>query len=284
MTPGGTGATGGGHFSGARGALKTVTYARGISGKAAVAEYFARRMASSLSRRHNITFAGAAREVVGLRRTVVLDAPWGRYLCRQGTSDAWVAGANFEPSTIAFLRGAISEGTFVDVGGYIGRFAIEFAHHLRVTGDVIVLEPQAALLAPLRQNISLNALTNIQSFELAAWSSRQVLCMQGSGATARGQLQGPEGRSVAATTLDELILRQLGRKQIRALKIDVEGDEAEVLVGAEALLDASPEVVVVFEALDPIALEASSAVLRRHGLKIQRLSWKNYAALRPTRG
>lgn len=122
--------------------------------------------------------------------------------------------------------------TVVDVGANIGTHTVFFAGKVTERGMVVAFEPQRLVYQTLCGNVAINGLTN-------------VMCMMAAVGEARGQLTFPAldpreisnfgavhavdgpGEIVDVVPIDELELRSCA-----LIKIDVEGMEAKVVVGA----------------------------------------------------
>jgi FkbM family methyltransferase len=254
--------------------------AQGFRQRIALVLYYILFMADHVLRRKlNMTKWSLARP---LAMDVTVAARWGRFHCRRGTSDGWMAGPMFERTTRSYLKQAIADGLFVDVGSHIGRYAVEMALHLGRNGRVIAIEPHPDTFKALKRNIDLNSLVNVVPVNIGCWSSDGVATLVGRDDTARISDELNDDRHlVRVTTLDDLLRNQLQLLQVAVLKIDVEGGEEQVLSGATKLIDGNPSLKIVFEALDESALTRIGEFLQPFGFRIERLSWKNFVAFRP---
>jgi len=154
---------------------------------------------------------------------------------------------------------------FVDVGANLGYFSVLAG--LRVTaGRVVAIEPSPRTLAALRTNIALNALQNVEAVQRLLWSEAgremnlRVLDPYNLGANS---LFGNGAVEVVlpTDTLDNLV-SELGLTHVDIIKIDVEGAEREVLLGAKRCLrELRPRALI-------LALDNSDESLRRQALDI----------------
>ena len=149
----------------------------------------------------------------------------------------------FEAAESRYLSSRVRAGTTaIDVGANIGLFTVPLARAVGSRGRVIAIEPDAENLARLEANLRLNRLANVLVERVAAGdrdgeaelhlandpafhSTAVVYDGRGIGRALR----------VPVTRLDTIWMR-LGRPAVSVIKIDVEGGEAAVLRGAEALL------------------------------------------------
>ncbi|HEX4137076.1 MAG TPA: FkbM family methyltransferase [Bryobacteraceae bacterium] len=164
----------------------------------------------------------------------------------------WMDGV-YEPETLQFLRRhASSNAAFVDVGANIGAFTVALAPHAE---RVIAIEPSPQVLPYLKKNVALNHLSNV---EVAACAVSVPGCDSvplyippeshfGMASSAPQFNTAPTG--VPAGSLDS-ILRERAVGQVSVMKIDTEGYEAHVFLGAQELLRGSSPPAIVFEFCD----------------------------------
>jgi FkbM family methyltransferase len=160
---------------------------------------------------------------------------------------------SYEPTTVDLLRShATPDSTFVDVGANIGAYTLALADR---AARVIAIEASPLVLPYLRKNIALSGRTNVALFE-GAVSKPGVDAVPfylppmdhfGMGSTA--PQFGAEPVSISANTLDQVLASHHAGK-VSAVKVDVEGYEAHVFLGAEELLRSRPAPLIVFEFLD----------------------------------
>jgi FkbM family methyltransferase len=126
---------------------------------------------------------------------------------------------------------------FIDVGANVGLYACVLGRQ-GVVPKVLAIEPDRENFARLRANIELNGLAGVVEARHAAAADRAgTLTLAPSGRANRGMSRieagAAGGYEVRAIALDEVFPLRDG---VIALKIDVEGFEAQVLAGAEQLL------------------------------------------------
>jgi FkbM family methyltransferase len=164
------------------------------------------------------------------------------------------------------LLGSLRGGTVVDVGANVGFIAIRAARRLGERGNVIAIEPHPVRFEFLQRNIRLNGLTNVRTVQCALGGEDGVATLYDVDPTLGPRprdatmVNPTGGRSfqVAVRTLDGLLGEFGGRADVSLIKIDVEGYEAQVLNGMSQTLARRPP--VVFEALNPTALEAAASM------------------------
>ncbi len=152
------------------------------------------------------------------------------------------------------IRAAIQhhrEGAFYDVGGSIGLYAVAVGRHCRSTQGVVrTFEPFPANLERLRQNLTLNDLTeehvkvHATALNNEPGTLRVALVADGLPGNAKVVHQG--GVEVPVRTLDSVWIEN-GREEVGFIKIDTEGYDGQVLLGAVSLLtQCRPNLLVEF--------------------------------------
>jgi FkbM family methyltransferase len=174
---------------------------------------------------------------VAVSRSVPLETPWGFRL--RGCE--LQAGADFEADEVALVQERLADvDAFVDVGANIGLYSC-LAARRGVT--VVAVEPEVANLSLLYANLVDNGFDEVAVFPLAAGAKPGLRTLYGASTGASlvaGWAGARRGSIVPLATLDA-ICRGSGLCGRRLLvKIDVEGAELDVLLGAEETLAASP--------------------------------------------
>ena len=142
----------------------------------------------------------------------------------------------YEPEFWKHLLSSLRPGdTFVDVGSYWGIYAIAAAKRIGAAGRVIAFEPDPANAKLLRNNVKVNGLSARVTVIDSAVSDRD-------GEVSFRADKSMESGVCAAGTLNALTVRcvcldsVIGQLKVDIAKIDVEGFEEKVLMGAARLL------------------------------------------------
>ncbi len=135
----------------------------------------------------------------------------------------------------------------IDVGANLGRYTILLA---RNSDFVIAFEPHAQVANLLRQLVRRKNFDNVMIVEKAVSSSPDqtrpfFLPAEGAGNAGHSTLEetgqsGPAAAHVTTTTLDQFCDRDIG-----FVKIDVEGHEYDVLLGAEKFIAANAPIFMI---------------------------------------
>jgi FkbM family methyltransferase len=155
----------------------------------------------------------------------------GRYLYFRGM---------YEEQVIRKMSGLLHPGmTFLDVGANIGLHTVIAAHKVGKAGAVISIEPQAAVYRELCDNINLNGQQWVSAYRCALGRKNEQRNIYQINKRNSGQAtlaldiseSSCDSESVEVRTLNSVAKEaRLGR--IDGVKIDVEGAEMEVLLGA----------------------------------------------------
>ncbi|MEO7786605.1 MAG: FkbM family methyltransferase [Sphingomicrobium sp.] len=147
---------------------------------------------------------------------------------------AAINGCYYEAESTALLQRVLVPGaTFVDIGGNIGFLTLTAAGLVGPSGKVIYVEPNADLVARLRETLARNELEHVEvhSVALAEQAGEAALHMGSS----HGVTQVVPGAGTIKRTGDELLEATLGSAPA-LIKIDVEGYEERVLSGMASTL------------------------------------------------
>ncbi len=152
----------------------------------------------------------------------------------------------YEPELQSAIRQLISPGaTVYDVGANIGYVSLLLAKQVGPTGQVFAFEPLPANLERIRQNLALNALTNVTIIPAAVTDQNGEVAFYVHDSVGMGKAAGSAGRSTAlyraeirvpALALDEFIFGQ-GNPPPQAVKMDIEGGEVLALPGMRRALE-----------------------------------------------
>ena len=158
------------------------------------------------------------------------------------------AFGRYEPSKRRDLRNFLKPGmTFIDVGGNRGDFSLLAARAVGPTGRVVTVEPAPENCDCLRKMIETNKLTNMEVVQAALWDEDGEGELHLATKTGWHSLTPRPGLAEVGTVavrlvkLDNLV-EELGIDRVDAVKIDVEGAEIQVLLGARGIPHRLPPV------------------------------------------
>lgn len=150
--------------------------------------------------------------------------------------------------TLRYLR---TGDAFVDVGANIGFYSL-LASSVNGGAPVLALEPHPVASQRLQENALLNSFRNIRIRAVAAGqapgSAHLTANLVDQNRISAGVDDSGPTITVAVVTLDqELAAQEINAKDVRLVKVDTEGFEANVLSGGRSLLETEPGPVWLVE-------------------------------------
>jgi FkbM family methyltransferase len=203
---------------------------------------------------------------------------WSRY--RSFVYGTW------EPAVAKVVSEIVGKGmTVIDIGAHHGYYSLYFAKCVGPTGRVFSFEPVPENFALLRKNILLNDISWVEAFPDAVFSCTKDLSFAApdqSANSGEGSLvDGYKGRqiSVHAVTLDSFCTSAHSLPDL--IKMDVEGAELHVLLGAkETLKQCSPKLLIELHHFDGnVAAHPVPELLQGHGYEvrwIEKFQWTSH--------
>lgn len=178
--------------------------------------------------------------------------PNGRTLVMWSRGDDWISNqvfwrgwSGYEPETVpVFYRLATQARTTLDVGAYVGFYAL-LAAHANPGGLVYAFEPHPAIFPRLEDNVALNCLRNLRCVRAAAGErdgEAELFHVAGempsSSSLSQAFMRSAPGlrtSRVPVLTLDGFA-RENALPGVDLVKIDTESTEPEVLRGMQEIL------------------------------------------------
>ncbi|MCF8211525.1 MAG: FkbM family methyltransferase, partial [Rhodoferax sp.] len=147
--------------------------------------------------------------------------------------------AEYEVQLFARILQGHADADAIEVGANMGAQSVPLA---RMARNLWVFEPQPTVFQTLCANLSLNDVRNTQAFPYGVGEVQGTLVLPLVGYDTEGNfggvslLQEGQGMAVRVVTLDEFLPALAPDLRVRLLKVDVEGMERAVLVGARQLI------------------------------------------------
>ena len=168
---------------------------------------------------------GVPRQIGG--ETIRFPAKWSRYY-----------EADYEPATFQFFRDNLEPGdTVLDIGGHIGLFAVATAKLVGPEGKVFTFEPTPFTRGVLQEVVEINGcaeFVEVRGEAVSAKCGEAVFFDTGEDISNANSLVRSElsKREIPITlvSVDEFVRERA--LTVDCLKIDVEGAEMDVLIGA----------------------------------------------------
>ncbi len=190
-------------------------------------------------------------------------------------SDVVVLFTDFEPYIKRAFQPRIGE-TVVDVGSHIGIYTLRAARNVGNRGTVVSFEPDQRNFKLLEKNVEINGLTGVKLFSVALdrKSGRNTfyLSVDPLYSSVFPSAHTGEEIEVETTTLDK-VAEKLRLTHIDWVKIDVEGNELNVLEGGKKTFSNLVDRVII-ETSNPKAIQ----FLSEKGFTIRWLFGINYLA------
>lgn len=191
----------------------------------------------------------------------------------------------YEPNSLhLILKKLTKDAVFLDIGANIGCFSITTAKLLEAQNIlVLAIEASPTIFRYLQDNVKANLLTNVKAFNLAATEKDQSNInfyeapLDKFGMGSLGAQFNNSAIQVKTKTIDSIInLEEINKVDL--LKVDVEGYESSVFLGARRLLTSPDAPIVIFEFCDwaearnpNVKVGDAQRILIDFGYKIYRL-------------
>lgn len=147
----------------------------------------------------------------------------------------------YELKLLEKVRSLNMKGTYVDVGANIGNHTIYFSKFCK-SDNVISIEMDNQIFDVLNQNVTNNKLDNVTTINMGVGEKHKTVTTSSIDKSNVGMTKIlSEGGDVVVNTLDSILMEV---NNINLIKIDVEGYESKVLMGAKnTILKHSPVII-----------------------------------------
>lgn len=203
--------------------------------------------------------------------------------------DAFGSGQLYEAETSHFLGSILRPGdTFIDIGAHVGYFTMLASALVGAEGRVFSFEPEASNWAHLLEHIELNHATNVLPNFMAAGAAPGIAEFFVNSDNDGGHALWEVGRHpfnersrtdrtsrrVFVTSLDHYFNdREIGN--LKAIKMDAEGAEFSILVGARQLI-AQTGVPFIVSEINRFGLESMGTTERQLRALMGDLGYETY--------
>lgn len=156
---------------------------------------------------------------------------------------------DYEPLTLTTLLPKIYHGdTIVDIGAHVGLYTVHLSNMVGNVGKVIAFEPYPENVKLLKQNVEENNCSNVEIVPAAIRDVSGLSELRISNYnTGDHSFFGTGNRktiSVPCTTLDNYLPEGT---RVDAIKLDVQGGEAEVFRGMKRVIRDNPRMFILWE-------------------------------------
>lgn len=197
-------------------------------------------------------------------------------------AERWLLCAGvYHPALAAELRRHTPQGAHcLDVGANLGFFTLHFARWAGPDGSVAAFEANPDLVRRIGMNVALNDFENVAIVEKAAHDRRETLEFYIARDPGKSSLEQAQVRQPARVVRVEAIpiddyVAQAGWTRLDAIKIDVEGNDCRVLLGArESLRRFRPFVAFEYKFdTPPEVADAAFDLLGACGYRLEALTY-----------
>jgi len=199
------------------------------------------------------------------------------------------AGRLYESETSNFIGSILQPGdTFVDIGAHVGYFSMLASQLVGPGGAVYSFEPEPRNFSHLLEHIEVNRATNVRPMHMAVGAAPSVadffVNADNDGGHALWEVgrhpfnersrEAPTTRKVFVTSLDT-IFQGRDMRTLKAIKMDAEGAEFAILVGARELLRRARVPFIIAE-INRFGLESMGASERHVRNVMQEMGYETY--------
>jgi len=155
-----------------------------------------------------------------------------------------------EPIIFDFIKNTLKPGqTYVDIGCYIGVYALHSAKLVGIDGKVLAIDANPENIEIIKKNAKLNKIFNLEAYNFAITDKNGYSDFYLTKISAANSLQKRElfptiaKIKIQTSTLDTLDPIK-AMDEIDLLKIDIEGSEVDCLNGARNILEKTRNIIV----------------------------------------
>lgn len=202
----------------------------------------------------------------------------GLYSCKG--RESYMMSELFESNLRPHCK-TFTEGVFVDVGAYIGKYTIMISNQIQNKGKVISIEPILENYKRLESNVKFNNLKNVTILNLACSDKigkEKIYSHKDDPGLFSIVTPSTKYTEVKSKTLDKII-SDLKIKNVDLVKIDVEDAESKVFKGMKNILTRG-KTKIIFEARTDTSVKACRKILEKYGYTMKQLDNRHWVATR----
>jgi len=155
---------------------------------------------------------------------------------------------DYEKFETELFKKQVKKGmTVLDIGAHIGYYTLLAANLVGENGRVFAFEPHPGHFALLEKNVRINGYKNVVLVQKAVSNKSEhtnLFLGEGSGLHSLSDRVGKKSIAVEAVTLDDFFDKDY---KVDVIKIDVEGAEMLVLLGADGVITANDKLKIFTE-------------------------------------
>jgi FkbM family methyltransferase len=157
-------------------------------------------------------------------------------------AERWLLySGNYQPALTHILRQHTPAGGYcLDIGANLGFYTLKFARWAGLAGQVVAFEANPAMVERIAQNVALNGYSHVNVVSAAVHNqpgSIEFYVSSSPGKSSVNQIDNAVKKiTVPALTIDEFISERAWPR-LDVVKIDIEGNDCNALLGACQTLD-----------------------------------------------
>jgi len=230
---------------------------------------------------YSFFFLGPLRKIGVTKKEILITmkSKDGVFIC--GEKAIHATSTDYEKPLRKFFD--LKEGVFIDIGANFGRYTIMMARKLKEKGTVVSIEPEAHTIKLLKQNVSINKLTNVfvVGKGCSSRNGKETFYLEGTIYSGGTHSLKKEAHHVGKITIDvetlDSIVSRLKIKRVDLIKIDVEGSEVDVLKGAQKILkNYHPKIIC--ESIGEESEKGVTCLLKKFKYNVKRIDKENVFA------
>lgn len=188
---------------------------------------------------------------LGRKSLVNVEGIRKEFIFRGAGSGIWAifGGLDYEPEVRWALSRVCQGDLVIDVGANLGAWSLPLAQKVGESGKVLSFEMNPVVAGELQRNTELNEFTQVEVITAGAWDGPGELEIEIDKENMASLVREPQKRGgqrirVSLTSIDAEV-GKLGDCRVSLIKIDAEGAEPQVLIGASRTIEKDRPILVV---------------------------------------
>ena len=168
-----------------------------------------------------------------------------------GVTQSLIDGYLYEPWLYQFIfdnKINVSGTNIIDIGANNGQITVEFAHLVGDNGKVFSFEPQRVIYQQLCGNVFFNGLDNVHAFNVALGNDEGLISVEKPNYHQNGPVNFGDVHVGVEDNYELVQLHKLDSynfENISLIKIDVQGYESKVLLGAKETINKNRPIIFI---------------------------------------
>lgn len=166
-----------------------------------------------------------------------------KWIKGSGVSGYWLGV--YEADKQRIFMELVNEGDIIyDVGAHAGFYTLLASNLVKEKGEVVAFEPAPKNFEYLKRHLELNSVKNVKAFPVAVSNEQGSAYFTAGHSSSTGKLS-KEGKLNVDTVALDCLTAKNDLPDPDVMKIDVEGEEYNVLLGAKNLIQRSSPILLI---------------------------------------